>query len=444
MLLSFLLNLVRLGTKSVWLDESTSVLYGRLSFATLLPVLAGGDPNMGLYHLLLNLWVRAFGESEVAVRSMSALFGAFAVASVYLLGVRLFGRTAGLVAGLLFALDAFVVKYAQTARSYALLVLLVSLSSYFLVIELDRPTRPNRIAYAITSTLAVYAHYFAAYVLVVHFATVLVMRRRGALKREWLEVSAAILLLCLPEVIIAYHSGAGWIGWIKQPSVNDLWAVLVALAGGSRLLLIALLVCGFWATVCAVRERRYWPQGFVTAWLVVPIALSFTASFVQPMFLDRYLIICVPALVLFGASAIAELRRPVATGMLVALLVWLSATRLAVYYGRDGLENWRDATRSVLNDMRPSDAIVFYPPYAQRPFEYYQRQAEVSQPPRALAPAPVDQQRVWLVIRESDTADHFFAVQRLQASLTKKYRPAGEWRFSGVELQLYVPNIRIR
>jgi mannosyltransferase len=255
-------------------------------------------------------------------------------------------------------------------------------------------------------------------------------------------VWVAIVLLCLPEAIIAYRSGAGWLGWLKQPSVNDLWSVLIALAGGSWLMLIALLACGFYATMCAVREKRYWPSGFVAAWLFAPIAMSFAVSFVQPMFLARYLTICVPALALFGASAIPQLRRSVAIGVLVALFVGLSAMQLADYYSQCDSEDWRDATRSVRGDTRPGDAIIFYPSYAREPFEYYQRQAEAVEPTLVSDSRPIDEPRIWLMIRESDVPGHSLAMRQLQSSLMEKYRSAVGRKFSGVEVELYVRKIQ--
>src|SRR6202043_993479 len=124
-----------------------------------------------------------------------------------------------------------------------------------------------------------------------------------------------------------------------------------------------LLGGGLVATTFAMRERRYWPVGFVAAWLILPIALCFAVSFVRPMFLSYYLIICVPALILFGTAAIARIQQPIFVGMLVAPLVWLSATQLAAFYGSERGENWRDATQYVLGAMRPGDAIVFYPDF---------------------------------------------------------------------------------
>ena len=438
-LLAFLIDFVHITNASIEFDESVSIAYARLSITSLLSTLTGGDANMSFYHVLLNLWVRMFGESELAVRSLSALFGALAVSVIYLLGARLFGRTAGLVAALLFALDTFVVQFADTARSYAMLVLLVLLSSYFLIIEIEQPSRRNRIAYVLASTLAIYAHYFAAFVLVVHLCTLLALKHRAALTREWLGVTAAIALLCTPEAIFAFREGPGLITWIKQPTLNDIEATLVELASGSRFLLFALIANGCYATVSAVKERSYWRNGFVAAWLVVPIVLSVALSFVQPIFISRYLIICVPALILFGTAGIASVRRRVAAGMLIAF-VCLSATQLFAFYGREGDENWRDATGYVLVATRPGDAIVFIPRYARKPFEYYQRQGKSIGPTNFDGQALEESHRIWLVIRQSDAASYFPEIRHLQSQLSGTYRLAARRSFRNVAVELYARN----
>ena len=74
------------------------------------------------------MWRELFGSGKIALRSLTVLLGSLAVPVMVLLGTRLFGRPAGLVAGLLLALSPFLVHYEQTARSYALVVLLVVLS----------------------------------------------------------------------------------------------------------------------------------------------------------------------------------------------------------------------------------------------------------------------------------------------------------------------------
>ena len=170
---------------------------------------------MGLYYVLLNAWARIFGYSETSLRSLTVLLGGLAVPVIVLLGTRLFGRPAGLVSGLLLALSPFFVQYEQTARSYALVVLLAALSCYFFVCELEQPSRRTRVAYVLSSALAIYAHYFAVYVLVVQLLTLAAVKRRAALSREWLATAAAIVVLRLPEAAAAIRQGIG------QPHVDS-------------------------------------------------------------------------------------------------------------------------------------------------------------------------------------------------------------------------------
>ncbi len=203
-------------------------------------------------------------------------------------------------------------------------------------------------------------------------------------------------------------------------------------------MLVALLAGGCYATVAAVRERRYWRQGFVAAWLVAPVVLTFAVSLVRPMFLAPYLIICVPALVLFGTAAIARLRRPVLVGLFVVPLVWLSATQVFVFYGRERGENWRDLARYVLASARPGDAVVFYPYYAGVPFEYYRRQSGVAGPVDLKGQSLAGRQRIWLVIRESDAAANSSEFRQLQASLAERYSVVDRRGFHRVGVRLYV------
>ncbi len=235
-LLGFATAFYELGTKSIWLDEAVSITYARGSMAELWQVASRSDPNMGLYYLLLHVWIRLFGESEAAVRSLSACCAGLAVGATTVLGTRLFGRRAGVLAGLLLALDGFFVEYAQTARAYTLVVLLVTLSSLWFVTELERPTRASAVGYVLASVLSVTAHYFAVFVLLVQLSTVLVLRKRAAFTRRWLTLGGLILVGVIPEAVFASRAGTQNISWISRPTFGQLVSLPASLTGGSGLL----------------------------------------------------------------------------------------------------------------------------------------------------------------------------------------------------------------
>jgi mannosyltransferase len=305
--LAFALGSYRLGTKSMWLDEAVSADHARLGLHGLWTVVSHTDPNMGLYYVLLHFWVRVFGYSEAAVRSMTVVLAGLAVPVMVLLGKRLFGRTCGLVAGLLLALSPFFVQYEQTARSYAVVVPLVLLSSYFFVTALEKPSRATLFGYVLTSTLAIYTHYFAAYVLLVQLLTLLAVKRRGAFTREWLAAAVVVIVLCTPEAVFAHRAGTSGISWIHEPTLRALIHFPSELAGNT-VLAAALIVLACYSIVRAVTDRQGWQTGFITAWLVVPVVLNFTVSKLgHPLFVTYYLIVVLPAFLLLAALGVVRL-----------------------------------------------------------------------------------------------------------------------------------------
>ena len=78
------------------------------------------------------------------------------------------------------------------------------------------PRRATAVGYVLASVLAFYAHYFAAFVMLVQLLTLLALRRRGAFTKRWSAIALVIALACAPEAYVAATRGAGPIGWLKR------------------------------------------------------------------------------------------------------------------------------------------------------------------------------------------------------------------------------------
>ena len=89
------------------------------------------ESNPPLYYALAWGWAKAFGTSEVGLRSLSALFGAATVPVAYLIGRELASRRAGLAGAAIVAVNPMLIWYSQEARSYALLIFFAALSLLF-------------------------------------------------------------------------------------------------------------------------------------------------------------------------------------------------------------------------------------------------------------------------------------------------------------------------
>ncbi len=399
-----------LGAKGLWTDEAFSANYARLGASGLWHVVSRTDPNMSLYYVLLHFWVLVFGSSEAAVRGLSAIAGGLAIPFAVPLGTRLFGRASGLLAGLLLALNPFFVHYEQTARAYALVVLLVLVSCYAFVAALENPSRARLLGYALATALSVYAHYFAALILLVQMLTLLAAPPPREQRRRWALAVGAVIVLCLPAAVFASRAGTQGLTWIGRPTLHDLTHFPLSLAGGSVLAgLLILLAC--YGLVRALAAGRRWQAGFALAWLIVPVAVDFVASELgRPLFVVYYLIVTLPALLLLGANGAVALPRRVLIAGACVLLVAVSLIYTRSWYRESSVEGFRGATHHILVATRRSDDLVDYPelrlggPAAG--IAYYESRAPAGEPrpeqvtlayaQRALAP------RVWLVMRNSD------------------------------------------
>jgi hypothetical protein len=104
--------------------------------------------------------------SPELLRAPSLLAGTAAIPLTYLLGVRSVGRPAGSVAAALTAVSPFMIFYSAEARGYALVAVLVVLSTLAMLGAVDADRRaPWWVAYATCSCAAMYTHYLAAFAL---------------------------------------------------------------------------------------------------------------------------------------------------------------------------------------------------------------------------------------------------------------------------------------
>ena len=130
--------LVDITARSLGFDESATASIVSEHGAALSHAISHDGGNMAGYYVLMHALVSVFGRGMLVLRLPSAIAIAVAVAVTGLLGLRLFGRRAALVAGLLTAVSVSLVFWGQGARSYALLVAF-SCASFLAFVALVQP-----------------------------------------------------------------------------------------------------------------------------------------------------------------------------------------------------------------------------------------------------------------------------------------------------------------
>jgi mannosyltransferase len=369
-------------------DEAASAILSRLPWSGFLTVMRNYEANMALYYLLLRGWLH-LGDSEAVIRSLSVLVGVAAIPVTYLLGKRLFGPKVGMVSAGLAALNMFQIRYSQEARSYALVLLLSLLSTYFFVRAIEDQEGRKRYwaGYVVASALGVYGHVFFFLVVIAQWMS-LGPAWLWRHMRTLLWTATSFLILTAPMIWFVLAKNQGQLNWVTRPTVFSLleFAKLFTGYGGSALLAVegALCLVAVFAAHQGGREgqdTRRWVD-LVAAWLVFPVASTILISFVKPVFSDRFMAISAPALVLLVGKGIVDLEQafPRLRWLFlasVALVAGLSLWGIHRYNSSPAAlgDSWRLATRYVLARQQPGDGAFFYRASGSRPFAYYSQRA---------------------------------------------------------------------
>ena len=473
-----------LGQDSFWGDEILSVQRVQLDWEAFWELMRG-IPAMALYYALLRFWI-LLGDSESTVRLLSVIPAVATVPLVYFMGKRLFDPRVGLIAALLLAMNVFHIQYSQEARSYSLLILLVTLSSLFLARSVQRPSWANWIGYTVASVLSVYAHPFALLVLMAQVSSLVFLPRRDIPWNKLCLSGLALGIALLPIVLSVSNEFINIIfnseaiesnetvfthGAVVDTSWNRLHNFAMAITGkGGNLLFIIYLISVLASCITVVRKWlstrasfETWKYILLLSWLFLPIIITIGYSLlVESALVDRYLIICLPPLVMLAAVGIYQIyemyqsdpiRVPVVSGVLVIALVALSAKGASAYHTESEKEDWRGVASLVASNWQQGDGILFYLPRANRMFQFYLDRLEGETPKiEAMVPylewkmltdsnengkreaivqrLPSDPGRVWLVQGRVFTPERLEIRNTVLAALACKYQSVEVKRFT--------------
>lgn len=385
MVLAFALGirLWGIGAQSLWHDEVLTTISASVPFTQVAASVEQNENKPPLYFFVMNLWVRAAGLSEVALRLPSALFGAAAVGVIYLLGRDLLAdRRAGLIAALLLAFSRYHIAYSQEARTYSLMFLLMLLACWFALRVTGRLSVFDQVGYVVSAALAMYAHPFAAFALAAinlfYVACFLIGPRPATDLRRWIILQLAFSLAFWPWLAKTWLVVKTGLPWIVE-SVSFPMAML-SYAGSPALIALLLALIGVALGYALIKRER----GIVLLILLVLVPvfgpLAFSSRLYQT-FIPRYGIIVVGAMALLAAYGAARLR-PWATALVCLAYVAASLAHFRPGHGNfpgaEAKANIRAASRHVLANATAGDAVV-NPSHAlfSRPLTHYFRDSAI-------------------------------------------------------------------
>ncbi|NLP10497.1 phospholipid carrier-dependent glycosyltransferase [bacterium] len=154
------LRIYHLDYKSLSIDETIGTYYAMEPVPRIF-IMTINDVHPPLFYLIHHFWIRVFGQTESALRSISILFALASLIVLYKVTQRLFSSSAALFSVLLLAISPWHIWVSQNARSNSMLLFLVLLSTYCFIRLLQTPAKRWFIFYGIVTLAALLTHYFA-------------------------------------------------------------------------------------------------------------------------------------------------------------------------------------------------------------------------------------------------------------------------------------------
>lgn len=451
-LLGFSVVIAYSGVKSYWLDEAVAIRIVR-DWTTLITELSGNEgAKHWLYHLPIYLMLK-LGDSEFWLRSYSVFFAAATVPIVIVLGRAIGGNKVGHAAGLIFSINHNLVAHAQEARMYTMLIFFTAAAMYFFVRANRDPRLINWLGFIATGTLAIFTHVFGV-LSILSLAGMAIFKMLRP--RAMLQIGASTMIIFVLAGTVTSLLGSSGMGgplttdWIPLPTARTILG-LAHFVSGQTLPWWFHIVVMMITAACAlglIKNRKIdrWGIGVALFCLILPIAGVVAASYViVPMFLNRYLVMCMAPYSLIVGIAFSQLRNDILVAAAAIAFVISPARNVFGEYHKPR-EDWRSAVTFLQLTTTADDGVVFLPSYMAVPYGVYQQRyatrglwqnAPVELDGNAFAQSDAHvtrHPRVWLVQTKypSDTDP-----ASIMSVLTANYESQPPRDFEGVEVTLF-------
>lgn len=381
LILSAAARIFRLDSQGLWFDETYTVFVAGQTPERMMQYLLTDGVHPPLYYGGMAVWIRLFGDSVWSLRLPSVLFGVLAVWVTSLLARRMAGEWEARFAAFLAACSPFLIWYSQDARMYSLECLAAVAAVYCFWNFLQRSNAASLLGLILSHAVLYGTHYFGVFVFIAE-GLFLVLYWRKYLRR-WLPFLAAQTFALIPLMYWVYlllhrDNGSFGIGWIPKPGWTDPLLTLsnfMTASGGvwsfpavaSGVVMLVLLGAALY------RARNPEAVGFAVFWIVIPVGMAWAVSQQLPVYIDRYLILSLPALVVLlsiGARSLSGWKTVAAAALLAAAMLpglW-NIFQEAEGYRKEG---WKQAAESLQAQFAPGDLLLLRVYQEVVPLQYY-------------------------------------------------------------------------
>ncbi len=372
-------------TQSIWRDEAYSILAAQQPLVRFLSTLTFEPP---LYYILLHFWIKLFGTSEVAVRSLSLVGFLIACSVIVIWSEKRFGKHfLSWVTPLTFLLNPMLLYYAFEARAYGWYMAFIALALYGYL-------QKKWAIFICATILGFYTHVYMIFFPIVTTLHFLIteykhLSIKQLLQNKYIQSIALIGVCIFPWLLLtASHMSKLSSSWYFPVDFHLLSSVLGNmfigyegtpwyLWGSTAFGSIALLAL---MALLLISKHQRKTNLFILLIITLPLAIVLGFSLiVKPMFVNRYLlpvtfgeiILIVSILELIKNKAVQILCTVLYVGFLLWINIWYPPLHAKLPI--------RDTITQINSLKKPSDVVFATSPliffetiyYSTRPSEVY-------------------------------------------------------------------------
>lgn len=360
-------------TQSLWRDEAFSILVAQRPVSFIFQNVTFEPP---VYYLLLHYWIKVFGTSEIAARSLSLLGFTLATIVVIIWSEKLFRKHWLLwMTPILFTTNPMLLYYAFEIRTYGWY-------TFFAVLSFFAYSQSRWRLWIAATILGFYTHTYFFFLFAAQNIHFLVAHRKKLVRpfmilREPAAASAILvtstmlpwIVRILREVSTLKHTWYFPVDWNLVKSVlgnmylgyeGTPWHLWGFTANLSIVLLVLFLLAVY------KKNTRARNSLFLFA-IFVPLAIVIGISFLKPLFVNRYLIGVTIAEVFLIALAIESIKNHLFQ-KIFTLFTLLFSLGFNVWYPSQHAKLNIRATLQEVNALKNEDDIIL----AQSPLIFFE------------------------------------------------------------------------
>lgn len=376
-LLFFIIVLVNVLLKSFFgkdasfnYDEIISVKNTLLDFGHIKHE-AEWDNNPPFYYYCLWIWHKVFPTNEFYSRLLSVLFVSFAIGCSFLFTQKIFNLKVAVYVSILLTVSNFLCYYSAEARAYSLVLLMALLSSIQFFNYIKKPSIVNLILLAVLNFLIIYSHYIAGLIILWQYVFILIYNRDRVFKSLGIQTGIIIILTFLRFTkkqflhILNFNNTGTF--WLQKASFEDFVNAINSLVFNNWGLLIFVILCGVFV-FSFMRDKGIEKQGMVYCFMIgfCSIFVLFSIGMFKAVFLDRYLIFCVPFIMMLLSYQISKYKLQI---VIVAILFIIQVFFYKKY--KESNMDYRGIAEIVKTNIETGDYVIINTKDNLLLFEYY-------------------------------------------------------------------------